>query len=76
MSADVSSIINQTTEATATEELFPSDIVDVIYILDKTKEKTKTQTDIENFIKSSSNIVAKEKGPAWNQVKVSIYRQY
>ena len=69
-SANVSSIIKQTEEATATEELYPSDIKDVVYVLDKTKKINKSKADIQNFIKTSSNIVAKNNGPAWKQVNV------
>ena len=71
-SANVSSIIKQTEEATATEELYPSDIKDVVYVLDKTKKINKSQADIQNFIKTSSNIVAKNNGPVWKQVNVRI----
>ena len=71
-SANVSSIIKQTEEATAKEELYPSDIKDIVYVLDKTKKINKSRADIQNFIKTSSNIVAKNNGPAWKQVKVSV----
>ena len=71
-SANVSSIIKQTEEATAKEELYPSDIKDVVYVLDRTKKINKSRADIQNFIKTSSNIVAKNNGPAWKQVNVSI----
>ena len=70
-SANVSSIIKQTEEATAKEELYPSDIKDVVYVLDRTKKINKSQADIQNFIKTSSNIVAKNHVPAWKQVNVS-----
>ena len=72
LSSNVSSIIKQTEEATAKEELYPRDIKDVVYILDKTKKINKSQADIQNFFKTSSNIVAKKNGPAWKQVNVSI----
>ena len=71
-SANVSSIIKQIEEATAKEELYPSDIKDVVYVLDRTKKINKSRADIQNFIKTSSNIVAKNNGPAWKQVNVSI----
>ena len=72
LSSNVSSIIKQTEEATAKEELYPSDIKDIVYVLDKTKKINKSRADIQNFIKTSSNIVAKNNGPAWKQVNVSI----
>ena len=72
LSSNVSSIIKQTEEATAKEELYPSDIKDVVYVLDRTKKINKSRADIQNFIKTSSNIVAKNNGPAWKQVNVSI----
>ena len=72
LSASVSSIIKQAEEATAKEELYPSDIKDVVSVLDKTKKINKSQADIQNFIKTSSNILAKNNGPAWKQVNVSV----
>ena len=71
-STKVSSIIKQTEEATRKEKLYPSDIKDVVYVLDKTKKINKSRADIKNFIKTSSNIVGRNNGPAWKHVKVSV----
>ena len=72
-SESVGEIINQTAKVTDEEELYAKDVQDVVYILDQTKDKTQTQDERRNFIKSSSNIVDQTNEQSWKQIDVRIY---
>ena len=52
------------------DELYPKDVVDIVFILESTKEETRTQSDRLNFISSSSNIVSQNKRNVWEGIEV------
>ena len=69
-SEDIGDILEETEEVTEDDELYEKDVEDIVYILEKTKKKTKTQNDRQNFIRSSSNIVSQKRKNVWKNIPV------
>ncbi|XP_028402439.1 uncharacterized protein LOC114525371 isoform X2 [Dendronephthya gigantea] len=65
---DISDIIQETTNVSNEDDLFVQDVEDIVDVLEKTKQKTQTQNDRENFIRSSSNIINPERKDVWKKV--------
>ncbi|CAB4008983.1 adhesion G- coupled receptor D1-like, partial [Paramuricea clavata] len=63
-SENISEILKETKQVSE-DELYEQDVRDIVYVLEKTKEKTETQDDRQNFIDSSSNIVSQNKRDVW-----------
>ena len=62
--------MEETEQVSEDDELYEQDVRDIVYVLEKTKEKTKTQNDRQNFIRSSSNIVSENKLNVWENIPV------
>jgi hypothetical protein len=69
-SEDIGDILEETEEVSEDDELYEKDVEDIVYILEKTKQKTKTQNDRQNFIRSSSNIVSQKRKNVWKNIPV------
>ncbi|CAB4005878.1 adhesion G -coupled receptor L3-like [Paramuricea clavata] len=68
-SADISDILGETEKISEDGKLYEKDVEDIVYILEKTKEKTKTQNDRQNFIRLSSNIVSQKRKNVWKNIQ-------
>jgi hypothetical protein len=62
--------LGETVKVSEDGKLYEKDIEDIVYILEKTKKKTKTQNDRQNFIRSSSNIVSQKRKNVWKNIPV------
>ena len=69
-SENVSDILEQTEDVSEKNELYAKDVEDLVYVLEKTKQRTETQNDRQNFIRSSSNIVSPDKQNVWKDIPV------
>lgn len=69
-SKNISDILNGTENVSDVDDLYEQDVEDIVSILDKIKEKTKTPNDNRNFIRSSSNIVSEKRSNVWKNIKV------
>jgi hypothetical protein len=67
---NITEILEETEQVSEDDELYEQDVRDIVYVLEKTKEKTKTQNDRQNFIRSSSNIVSQNKRDVWENIPV------
>ncbi|CAB4010984.1 Brain-specific angiogenesis inhibitor 3, partial [Paramuricea clavata] len=67
-SGNISEILRETEKVSEDDELYEKDIEDIVYVLEKTEHKTKTQTDRLSFIRSSSNIVSQKKKNVWKNI--------
>ncbi|CAB4008473.1 brain-specific angiogenesis inhibitor 1-like [Paramuricea clavata] len=67
-SGNISEILRETEKVSEDDELYEKDIEDIVYVLEKTEQKTKTQTDRQSFIRSSSNIVSQKKRNVWKNI--------
>jgi hypothetical protein len=62
--------LGETEKVTEDGKLYEKDVEDIVYILEKTKLKTKTQNDRQNFIRLSSNIVSQKRKNVWKNIPV------
>jgi 16S rRNA A1518/A1519 N6-dimethyltransferase RsmA/KsgA/DIM1 with predicted DNA glycosylase/AP lyase activity len=62
--------LGETEKVTEDGKLYEKDVEDIVYILEKTKLKTKTQNDRQNFIRLSSNIVSQKRKNVWKNIQV------
>lgn len=69
-SENLSDILEETEQVSNENKLFVRDVQDIVYVLGKTKQRTMTQKDRTNFIRSSSNIVSPKKKNVWRRVPV------
>ena len=69
-SGNISDILGETEKVSEDDNLYEKDVEDIVYVLEKTKQKTKTQNDRQNFIRSSSNIVSQKRKNVWKNIKV------
>ena len=69
-SGNISDILGETQKVSEDDKLYEKDVEDIVYVLEKTKQKTKTQNDRQNFIRSSSNIVSQKRKNVWKNIKV------
>jgi hypothetical protein len=69
-SGNISDILGETQKVSEDDNLYEKDVEDIVYVLEKTKQKTKTQNDRQNFIRSSSNIVSQKRKNVWKNIKV------
>jgi hypothetical protein len=74
-SENISEILSETEKVSEDDELYEKDVEDIVYVLEKTKQKTKTQTDRQSFIRSSSNIVSQKKKNVWKNIPVRYKRK-
>ena len=70
---NVSTILEETEDVTGEDELYEQDVEDIVQVLEKTKQKTKTQQDRQNFIRASSNIVSEKRKNVWENIPVRCY---
>ncbi|XP_046863918.1 neurogenic locus notch homolog protein 1-like isoform X8 [Xenia sp. Carnegie-2017] len=66
--SNVSEIIKKTETVTDVGKLLQKDVEDLVSILKITQNKTATQSDRENFIRSSSNIVGRGQRNVWKNI--------
>lgn len=69
-SENLSDILEETEQVSNENKLFVRDVQDIVYVLGKTKQRTMTQKDRTNFIRSSSNIVSPKRKNVWQRVPV------
>jgi 16S rRNA A1518/A1519 N6-dimethyltransferase RsmA/KsgA/DIM1 with predicted DNA glycosylase/AP lyase activity len=62
--------LGETEKISKDGKLYEKDVEDIVYILEKTKKKTKTQNDRQNFIRLSSNIVSQKRKNVWKNIPV------
>jgi 16S rRNA A1518/A1519 N6-dimethyltransferase RsmA/KsgA/DIM1 with predicted DNA glycosylase/AP lyase activity len=62
--------LGETKKISKDGKLYEKDVEDIVYILEKTKKKTKTQNDRQNFIRLSSNIVSQKRKNVWKNIPV------
>jgi 16S rRNA A1518/A1519 N6-dimethyltransferase RsmA/KsgA/DIM1 with predicted DNA glycosylase/AP lyase activity len=62
--------LGETKKISEDGKLYEKDVEDIVYILEKTKKKTKTQNDRQNFIRLSSNIVSQKRKNVWKNIPV------
>ncbi|CAB4005879.1 adhesion G -coupled receptor L3-like, partial [Paramuricea clavata] len=67
-SENISDILGETEKVTEDGKLYEKDVENIVYILEKTKKRTKTQNDRQNFIRSSSNIVSQKRKDVWKNI--------
>ena len=66
----MSDILKETEKVSDEDELYEQDVEDMVYVLEKTKQKTKTQNDRQNFIRASSNLVSQKRTNVWKNIPV------
>ena len=62
--------MKETEEVSDEDELYEQDVEDMVYVLEKTKQKTKTQNDRQNFIRASSNLMSQKRVNVWKNIPV------
>ena len=67
----MSDILVETKEVSDEDDLYEQDVEDMVYVLEKTKQKTATQNDRQNFIRASSNLVSQKRTNVWKNIPVS-----
>ncbi|CAB3985460.1 fibrillin-2 isoform X2 [Paramuricea clavata] len=67
-SENISDILDETEQVLEDDKLYVKDIQDIVYVLENTKQRTKTQNNRQQFIRSSSNIVSQKRKNVWMNI--------
>ncbi|CAB4038472.1 Hypothetical predicted protein, partial [Paramuricea clavata] len=68
-SENISDILDETEQVLEDDKLYVKDIQDIVQeVLENTKQRTETQNDRQQFIRSSSNIVSQKRKNVWMNI--------